>query len=156
QSSERRIKNIEDHTQHLIAASLDGIVGMDAEGRVTAWNPQAAHLFGWTKEEILGKALADTIVPKQHRAAHQQGLRRFVNTKVSQLLNQRLEMSALHRNGQEFPIELTIIPLEQDDTLLFYAFVRDLTRQKSVEEHLRKAKEEAETTTKTKSEFLAT
>ena len=156
QSSERRIKNIEDHTQHLIAASLDGIVGMDAEGRVTAWNPQAAHLFGWTKEEILGKPLADTIVPKQHRAAHQQGLRRFVNTKVSRLLNQRLEMSALHRNGQEFPIELTIIPLEQDDTLLFYAFVRDLTRQKSVEEHLRKAKEEAETTTRTKSEFLAT
>ena len=65
QSSERRIKNIEDHTQHLIAASLDGIVGMDAERSGSPLGIPSRSPFGWTKEEILGKALADTIVPKQ-------------------------------------------------------------------------------------------
>ncbi|MBA3611488.1 MAG: PAS domain S-box protein, partial [Nitrospirales bacterium] len=156
QTSERRIKGMEDQTQNIIAHSLDGIIGMNADGQVIAWNPQAARLFGWTKEDILGKQLGEMIIPLQYREAHQQGLKRYMSTRIGKVLNQRTEISALHRDGREFPLELTIIPIEQDGTVFFYAFTRDITLQKSAEDHLRKAKDAAEMTTKAKSEFLAT
>ena len=155
-TSERRIKGMEDQTQNIIAHSLDGIIGMNADGQVITWNPQAARLFGWTKEDILGKPLSEMIIPPQFREAHQQGLKRYMNTRIGKILNQRIEISALHRDGQEFPVELTIIPIEQDETVFFYAFARDITLQKLAEDHLRKAKDTAEMTTKAKSEFLAT
>src|SRR5680860_18090 len=117
QTSERRIKGMEDQTQNIIAHSLDGIIGMNADGKVIVWNPQAAMLFGWTKEDMIGKQLGEIIIPPRFRDAHQQGLKRYMNTRIGKILNQRFEISALHRDGREFPIELTIIPIEQEGTV---------------------------------------
>ena len=126
-----------DEIRLIIDHALDGIIGINPDGLVTTWNPQATCIFGWAKDHIIGQSLTDAIIPPQYRQAHVEGLKRFAATKKGTIVNQRLKLTALHRDGQEFPIELTIIPIFQDTTYSFYAFVRDLTEQQRTEEALR-------------------
>lgn len=86
----------------------EAFVSMDAGGFITDWNPEAERTFGWPREEVLGRVLADTIVPERYRDAHWNGLKHYLETGEGPVLGQRLELSALHREGHEFPIELTI------------------------------------------------
>ena len=125
----------------LIDHALDGIIGINADGLVTTWNPQAARIFGWSKDQIMGQSLTNAIIPPRYREAHVTGLKRFAATKKSTIVNQRLALTALNRDGQEFPIELTIIPLVQGTTYSFYAFVRDLTELHRTETALRQETE---------------
>src|SRR5260370_439247 len=94
--------------QAIVDTSLNAIVGMDESGRVTDWNPHAAPTFGWSRDEILGKTLADTIVPEQHRAAHRAGLAHYLTTGDGPVLGKVLELTAIDRTGREFPVELSI------------------------------------------------
>jgi len=126
-----------DEIRLIIDHALDAIIGINPEGIVTTWNPQATFIFGWSKEEIIGQSLTDAIIPPQYRQAHLEGLKRFNATKKGTIVNQRLKLTALHREGQEFPIELTIIPIFQETSYSFYAFVRDLTEQQRIEGALR-------------------
>jgi len=126
-----------DEIRLIIDHALDGIIGINPDGIVTTWNPQAAHIFGWSKEQIIGQSLTNAIIPPRYRQAHVEGLKRFAATKKGTIVNQRLELTALNRDGQEFPIELTIIPIFQGATYSFYAFVRDLTEQQRTEAALR-------------------
>jgi PAS domain S-box-containing protein len=128
---------------------------MDADGRIAEWNSKAEITFGWTRAEALGLVLAETIVPPQFRQAHQRGLSVFLATGEGPVLNQRLELSALHRDGREFPVELTITPIRRDGTHLFGAFIHDITGRKAAESDLMQAKEAAEAASRAKSEFLA-
>ena len=140
QKRESAIKALEenrDEIRLIIDNALDGIIGIDSEGIVTTWNPQATSIFGWSKEHILGQSLINTIIPPQFREAHREGLKQFAATKKGTVINQRLKLTALNRDGREFPIELTIIPIFQDSTYSFYAFARDLTEQQRTEEALR-------------------
>jgi len=99
----------------ILDSSLDAVVTIDEGGRVTGWNPQAATSFGWTREEALGKDLADLIIPDRFRAAHRRGLANFLATGEGPLLNRRLELAAVRRDGAEIPVELTISPLSLPD-----------------------------------------
>jgi ammonium transporter len=126
-----------DEIRLIIDHALDGIIGINPDGLVTTWNPQAARIFGWSRDQIIGQSFTDTIIPLQYRKAHMEGLKRFASTRKGTIVNQRLTLPALHRNGQEFPIELTIIPIVQGTTYSFYAFVRDLTEQQRTEAALR-------------------
>jgi PAS domain S-box-containing protein len=149
---------LSEHTQRIrliVDASQDAFVAMDAEGRIADWNSQAEATFGWTREEALGRVLADTIVPPQHRDAHRQGMARFLATGEGPVLNQRLEVSALHRDGREFPVELTITPIRRDGSYLFGAYIHDITRRKQSEAELTAAKENAEAANRAKSDFVA-
>ncbi|MGH2839546.1 MAG: response regulator, partial [Solirubrobacteraceae bacterium] len=92
--------------------------------------------FGWTREEILGRELAGTLIPEAHRDAHRRGLARFLATGDGPVLGRLLELPALHRDGQEFPIELTISPLRTEHGYSFNAFVRDITERKAAAELL--------------------
>jgi PAS domain S-box-containing protein len=92
--------------QAIIDNSLNAIVTMNAKGIVTGWNPQAESTFGWTSEEILGKALADTIIPEQYRNAHRNGLTHYLATGEGPVLGKVLDLSALHKSGHEFPVEI--------------------------------------------------
>src|SRR5437667_102806 len=103
--------------------SIDPFVSIDSHGRVLEWNSQAKTTFGWTRQEVLGKTLAELIVPAQHRAAHLQGIRRYFETGVGPVLNTRIEITALHRDGHEFPVELTVWPVRAPDGCCFHAFV---------------------------------
>ena len=81
---------------------------MDAAGRILDWNAAAQRTFGYPREEVLGRELAETIVPERFRQAHRDGLQRFLGTGEPAILGERTELSAMHRDGYEFPIEITI------------------------------------------------
>ncbi|RMH33616.1 MAG: PAS domain S-box protein [Nitrospirae bacterium] len=122
-------------TALIVETALDAIVSMDGDGRITEWNPQAALLFGWQKEEVIGRDLAETIIPPAFRDAHRKGVERFLETGESRVLNQRVESMALDRTGREFPVEVTIgPPVMLEGVPSFTAFFRDLTTVKALEQ----------------------
>jgi two-component system, LuxR family, sensor kinase FixL len=121
----------------VLDSSLDAVVTIDEQGRVTGWNPQSTTTFGWTREETIGRDLADLVIPERYRAAHRRGLSHFLATGEGPLLNRRLELAATRRDGVEIPIELTISPLPLPDRYEFSAFIRDITERKSAEEQIR-------------------
>jgi PAS domain S-box-containing protein len=131
--AEEALRESEERTRLTLDAALDAVVMMDSEGVITGWNPQAEAVFGWPRDEALGRPLADTIIPSQYREAHRRGLERFLATGEGPVLNRRIEMAALHRDGHELPVELTILPLKLEGAYQFSAFVRDITERKQSE-----------------------
>jgi diguanylate cyclase (GGDEF)-like protein/PAS domain S-box-containing protein len=129
-ASEERFRSIQE-------SALDAIITMNADGLITSWNPQAETTFGWTSDEMVGRRLADTIVPPEHRDAHSRGLERFLNTGEGEVINKRIEITALDRDGREFPVELAVVPLYRDDAVSFCAFIRDIRERKKAEETIR-------------------
>jgi PAS domain S-box-containing protein len=126
----------EERTRLIVESALDAVVTIDASGLITGWSPQAEKTFGWTRQDALGRILADTIIPEQYRELHRVGLERFLATGEGPVLNRRIELSALHRDGREFPIELSITPVRMGDAVSFSAFVRDITERKQAEQRL--------------------
>jgi len=143
--------------QAIVDTSLNAIVGMDELGRVTDWNPHAEATFGWSRDEILGKSLADTIVPEQHRAAHRAGLAHYLTTGDGPVLGKLLELTALDRAGREFPVELAISRASAlGNKALFVGLVRDITTRKDAERAINNLNAELRVANQHKSEFLAT
>lgn len=126
------------HSAAILKEANDAYVAMDRTGLVLDWNRQAEATFGWTYEQARGRPVAELIIPPRYREAHRQGLRRYLDTGEASVLNKPVELSALHRDGHEFPIEITIWPLEDDGTT-FSAFVRDITKRLETEEALRRS-----------------
>ena len=130
QASEQRIRLIVD-------TAYDAFIAIDADGRITDWNRQAEVMFGWSRDEAKGKLLVELIIPPHNREAHIRGLSRFLETGEGPVLNKRIELTALRRSVEEFPIELTIAPIRWGKTWLFSAFVRDITERTRAEQALR-------------------
>ena len=140
----------------VLDSASDAFIGMDSEGRIVAWNAQAESTFGWIRDDVIGKRLADTIIPHGFRAAHNRGLQHFHETGEAPIVNRRLELRGLHRAGHEFPIEITVTsPVRAGRGYFFGAFIRDISDRLRHEDELRSAKEAAEAATRAKSEFLA-
>lgn len=85
------------------------LVSADARGFITDWNEQAEAFFGWTKEAVLGRSLAFTIVPPRHREAHVAGFARYLATGRATILDQRVVITAMHADGREFPVEIEVM-----------------------------------------------
>jgi PAS domain S-box-containing protein len=133
--AEASLRASEAHTRRIVEMALDGFIGMDAAGVIIEWNVQAEQMFGWPRQEAIGRLLSATIIPAQHREAHERGLRHFLATGEGPILNTRIEITGCHRDGREFPIELAISPaLVQEGAYTFSAFVRDITVRKRAEE----------------------
>ena len=113
----------------ILETAHEAFISMDEDGRICAWNPAAARTFGWAKEEALGRPLRDVVIPDRYRARHDEGLRRFLETGEGPLLDRRVEVSALHRDGHEIPVELTISAVEHAGTWRFHAFVHDISER---------------------------
>ena len=137
-AEERVLKN-EERTRLMLDEALDAVVTIDADGVTTGWNKQAEVIFGWAREDAVGRHLSDMIIPAQHRDAHERGLRHFLATGEGILLNRRLELTALARDGREFPVELSVTPLKLDQTWTFSAFIRDITERKRSQKALESA-----------------
>jgi two-component system, cell cycle sensor histidine kinase and response regulator CckA len=110
--------------------ALDAVVTMSAEGSVTGWNAQAERIFGWKREEVMGKKMSEVLIPPNYRRAHEDGLKRFLASGQARMTNQRVETTGLHRDGREIPIELAVIPVRIAQGISFSAFIRDLTAVK--------------------------
>ncbi len=148
EASERRYYQI-------LESALDAFVGMNSGGFVTDWNAQAETTFGWLRSEATGQMLSQMIIPERYRDAHERGLRHFLASGEGPVLNKRIEITASHRDGREFPVELTISAISGVGAHRFAAFVRDITGRKRSEQELLAAKEAAEQSNRAKSEFLA-
>ena len=151
-----QLMSSEARLQAIVDTSLNAIVSMDEKGRVTDWNPQAEATFGWKRGEIVGKALADTIIPEQYRNAHRAGLEHYLSTGDGPVLRKVLELTALHRTGREFPVELAISRASAlGESALFVGFLRDITTRKQADRAINDLNAELQVANRHKSEFLA-
>jgi PAS domain S-box-containing protein len=123
----------------IIDTALDAFVQMDEKGLITGWNPQAEKIFGWQREEALGKSLGELIVPEAHRARHHQGLARFLSTGENAILDRRFEIDAQARDGRIIKVELSITAFRRRGGFLFNGFIRDLTEKIAAEDRFRQA-----------------
>jgi PAS domain S-box-containing protein len=140
----------------VIDTAHDAFIGIDSRGRIVTWNSQAEKTFKWSREEIVGRKLSETIIPPRFREGHERGFRHFLQTGEAPVINRRLELAALDRSGREFPIEITITsPMPSAGGFYFGAFLRDISDRIERDTQLRQAKESAEAATRAKSEFLA-
>jgi len=135
--AEEALRQSEQRTRLIIDTALDAVITMSSSGAISDWSAQAERMFGWSRAEALGQQMSDTIVPPRYRDAHNRGLKKFLETGEGPVLNTRIEVTALSRDGREFPIELAISPAKLGEEWSFSAFIRDLTEQKKVEEALR-------------------
>ena len=124
--------------------ALDAVITIDDQGRVTAWNAQAERTFGWTGDEVLGQPMHELILPERFREAHVNGLHRFMVTGESEILGRRRELVGLRRNGEEFPVELSLAPLRLEGGFEFSGFLRDITVRKQIESALQRLNENLE------------
>ncbi len=139
----------------VVQTALDAVVGMGADGRITDWNSQAERMFGFTAAEAVGRLMSQTIIPEAFREPHEAGLRRYQATGISKIINNRIEIKALRRDGEEIPVELAVTAIRNGNETTFCAFVRDITDRLQAAENLKRAKEAAEQASSAKSEFLA-
>jgi PAS domain S-box-containing protein len=156
QSVRGKLRTAERRWQAIVDAALDAVIIMDAAGIITDWNHSAEVVFGWPAVEVLGLKVADLIVPPQHRAAHLRGLERFRATGAGPILGQRTEMTALHRDGREFPVELTVTPTHLADGWQFCAFLRDISERQAGEREIKRLNEELEGRVAERTDALAT
>ena len=143
--------------------ALDCVITIDAEARIKAFNPAAERTFGYAKKEVIGAPLADAIIPEELRAAHNAGMKRYLETGEHNVLGKRIEVEAVTKSGARLPVELAITPFEVNGEQYFTAYLRDISERKAAEEEIRDAsarlqaaKEEAEAANAAKSDFLAT
>lgn len=124
--------------------ALDAVITINDQGRVTAWNAQAEQTFGWTGDEALGQPMHELILPERFREAHVNGLHHFMVTGESEILGRRRELVGLRRNGEEFPVELSLAPLRLEGGFEFSGFFRDITVRKQTESALQRLNENLE------------
>jgi PAS domain S-box-containing protein len=136
---ERELKRSEVRKAAIVDSALDCIVTIDHEGCITEFNPAAEHTFGYRRDEVLGKHLADVIIPPSLREKHRQGFARYLATGEARVLGKRIEMTAVRADGSEFPVELAItrIPLEGPPS--FTGYLRDITERKRARQELRRS-----------------
>jgi PAS domain S-box-containing protein len=125
-------------------AALDAVISMDADGHVTAWNPQAETIFGWTAEEAIGQVLADLIIPERYREAHWSGLARYLETGRHRVLGKRIEIEGLRKDGTQFPVELAIATTKVAGVVTFTGFLRDIGDRKQAEREIAELTENLE------------
>ncbi len=137
--AEDALRESERTARGIIDTALDAFVQMDDSGAISDWNPHAQTLFGWTRAEVIGRKLAEMIVPPEHRAAHMAGLERFLRTGEDRILGKRLEIDAQARDGRTFRVELAVTALRRRGGYIFNAFIRDLTDKIAADTQLRQA-----------------
>lgn len=128
----------------VLDTALDAVVVMTRDGMIAGWNEVAEQTFGWTGSEAVGRLMADLIIPEQFREAHCRGLERYNATAEERVLNRRIEISAVDKQGREFPVELSITIAGHPDEALFLGFLRDISQRREAEARLKRQATETE------------
>lgn len=138
-----------------VSASLDGIIIIDAKGNIVEFSESAERIFGFKKDHITGKNMAELIVPQRYREAHNKGMARMRETGKANILGQRIEIEAMRANGEEFMSELAISRSRSSAGDIFIAYIRDISEAKAAEQALRDAKDAAELANRAKTQFIS-
>ncbi len=140
--SQEELKESEQRVRLIINTALDAVIMTNSEGIITEWNKQAEIIFGWTYKEAVGKQMSEMIIPQEYRAAHQSGMNRFLTTGEQRIMNKRIEITALNKSQEVFPIELTVTAQSSKGKTYFTAFARNITERVRDGEKLRESEEQ--------------
>src|SRR5467141_788646 len=113
----------------ILDTALDCVITMGADGRVLEFNPAAERVFGFSRQEAVGKELAELIIPSRMREQHRRGLAHYLKTGEGPLLGKRIEIAALRRDGSEILVELAIAAYKIEGSPVFTAYLRDMTER---------------------------
>ncbi len=130
---ERELRESEARAQAIIETALDAVILMTLEGKIAGWNSAAQRIFGWSCKEVLGETLSEFIIPQRLRESHCRGLEHMRATGEGPVLGRRIELSAVRRDGAEFPVEFSINPLPGTEQKMFVGFIRDISQRKASE-----------------------
>ncbi len=124
-------------TEHRLEAILrsanDAIVTVDDRGHIIVWNDHAEELFGWTADEMVGESLT-VVIPERFRDGHREGIRRVAGGGEHHVIGQTVELAAMHKDGREFPVELSLATWHDEEEQLFVGVIRDITERKQAEQ----------------------
>ncbi|TQK50151.1 PAS domain S-box-containing protein [Streptomyces sp. SLBN-118] len=152
---EEALRLLQGQARSVIETARDAFVSIDEDGLVIDWNQSAEKLFGFSAHEAMGHPLTETIIPERYRAAHTAGLQRVLSGGEAHVLGRQIELTALHRDGHEIPVELAVWRLKSAKARCFNAFVRDITERKQAEAALAEARDQAIAASQAKSQFVA-
>ena len=167
---EAALHESEARTRLIIDTALEAVITTDRNGRIIEWNAQAERIFGWSAHEVIGRNLPDTIIPQSHRLRYCEYVQGLLEPRDLSDSNMLVEMIGLRRDSRGFPIEIAMTPMPVEGSVIFSAFIRDITSRKEAEqalkdyarqlEHINQqldaALREAKAATEAKSTFLAT
>jgi PAS domain S-box-containing protein len=128
---------------------------MGADGKVIYWNKQAEAIFGWSKDEALGQFMSKIIIPEEYRHLHETGLAHFLKTGEGPILMKRIEIVALRKNKEVFPVELTVTPIQIEGGYTFSAFIRDISEKKKIEQDKKNEQEALTKALRVRDEFIS-
>lgn len=139
--AEQSLMDSEERQRVILESALDGIIIINGYGKIEHFNPAAERIFGFRCSEVLGKDLANSIIPEESREKHRQGFKQFLATGHHPILQRRLELTAMRADGTRLPVALAITPYKIGGQQFFSGFVRDITKRKKAENKLRIAME---------------
>jgi PAS domain S-box-containing protein len=131
--AEQALKEGGDRVRQIIDGAREAFVSMDKDGSIIAWNRAAEEMFGWPAAKAIGRPLAELVIPERYRSAHARGIERFMETGKGPMLDKRVELLALHRDGTEFPVEVGITAVRVRGGWSFHAFMHDISDRKRLE-----------------------
>ncbi len=123
----------------LVESALDGVVTMDDKGRIIDLNPAAEKIFGYSREQVAGRLVSDTLIPPQLRKAHSQGLARFLSGGEKKIIGRRMKVTAMRADHSIFPAEMEVISINPQSTPVFIAYFRDISERERLEKELRQS-----------------
>ncbi|MGH8744167.1 MAG: PAS domain S-box protein, partial [Burkholderiales bacterium] len=135
---ENALRESQSFKDEIIKSALDGLITIDHEEKIVEFNPAAEKMFGFTREEVLGKRMIELLIPPHLRDTHRSELAHYLATGEGPMLGKRLELTAIRADGTEFPIELAVTPIGSQATPMFTGHIRDITKRKQAEDEIRR------------------
>lgn len=153
--AQEQLQLSEAHKSAMLDVALDCVIGMNSDGRVTAWNPAAAQTLGYSADEAIGRELAQLIIPPELRTQHRAGLARYLSTGEHIYLNRRIEVPAVRRDGTRIVVELAITRVPVGGPPVFTGYLRDITDRRRAEDEQQQLYRQAEEAGRMRERLLA-
>ena len=131
--AEKELRESKDRFRQILNTANEAFISINDAGEIVAWNRAAEEMFGWPASKAVGRSVSELILPERYRAMHEEGIRHYLETGESPILNKRIEMVGRHRDGREFPIELTITAVRVPGGHRFHAFLHEITDRERLE-----------------------
>jgi PAS domain S-box-containing protein len=144
--AEQELAESESRNRAILQAALDCIVTIDQAGKIVEFNPAAEQTFGFRREEIVGKDMAETLLPPSNRERHRDTLDRYSDAgEIGSMLGNRFEQTMLRRSGEQFVAEMCMQPVPLEGSTVFTVFLRDITDRKRAEAEIQRKNRDLET-----------
>ena len=137
--AEKKLLESEIRKAAILESALDAVIIIDVEDSIVEWNKAAETIFGFAQQEVMGRKMAELIIPERYREHHRKGLQHFIKTNVGPLLGKQIEITAIGKDGTEFPCELYIAVINIDGKIFFTGTLRDITTRKKSEKSLQES-----------------